>query len=278
MICYSGTLHRLARASFARATFIFLALASLVSSSSGQALPDLGGRKVIAVTENSFPPLDSMDPKTGKGVGWEYDAFNEIGRRLNLKIEWRISSWDAMIQSVRDGQFDVAMNGITINEQRKQQVDFSAPYMSAEMYMLVRANETRFKDAAGFRANKNLLAGAQPGTTSFYSTARELLGVKDASPRMKLFDTFGATAQALRAGDVDVVLSDASAAAGYMKQYPNTYKIVGTPLPGEDYGFIFKKGSPLVQPVNAALAAMRRDGTIQRLNQKWLPEVPAAAK
>ncbi|MBV8665596.1 MAG: transporter substrate-binding domain-containing protein [Burkholderiaceae bacterium] len=261
-----------------RNTCMLMAFAGTVANAHGQALPDFGGRKIVAITENSFPPLDSLDPKTGKGVGWEYDAVNEIGRRLNLKIEWRISSWDAMIQSVRDGQADIAMNGITINDERKAQVDFSAPYMTAQLFMMVRANESRFHDAAGFRANRNLLAGAQPGTTSFYSTAKDLLGVTGASPRIKLFDTFGATAQALRAGDIDVVLSDATAAGGYIKQYPNTYKVVGSPLQGENYGFIFKKGSPLVPAVNAALAAMQRDGTIQRLNQKWLPPASAIAK
>jgi len=255
---------------------VVTALSLLSPAAIGQKLPDLAGKKIIAATENSFPPLDSLDPKTGKGVGWEYDAFNEIARRLNLKVEWRISSWDAMIQSVRDGQFDVAMNGITITDQRKAQIDFSIPYMNSKMYMLVRANETRFADAASFHGNPKLVAGAQPGTTSFYATAKILLGTQDPSPRMKLFDTFGATAQALRAGDVDVVLSDASAAISYIGQYPNTFKVVGTPFEGESYGFIFKKGSPLVPAVNAAIEAMQKDGTIQKLNAKWLPVIPTS--
>jgi polar amino acid transport system substrate-binding protein len=271
MTLHSGT-HRLG----ARLGLIFLGLIIFCSTCFAQKLPDLGGKKIIAATENSFPPLDSLDPKTGKGIGWEYDAVNEIARRLNLKVEWRISSWDAMIQSVRDGQFDIAMNGITITEQRKAQVDFSIPYMNAKMYMLVRASETRFSDAASFHANPKLIAGAQPGTTSFYETAKSLLGTKDVSPRMKLFDTFGATAQALRTGDVDVVLSDASAASSYIKQYPNTFKIVGTPFEGENYGFILKKGSPLVAAVNAALESMQKDGTLQKLNARWLPDVPQA--
>jgi polar amino acid transport system substrate-binding protein len=239
-----------------------------------QTLPDLGGRKVVAVTENAFPPLNMLDPKTGKGVGWEYDAFNEVARRLNLKVDWRISSWDVMIESIRDGQFDVGMDGIAINEQRKQQIEFSDPYMQSQMFMLVRANESRFADPASFRTNAKLLAGAQTGTTGFYSTARELLGVPGANPRIKLFETFGATAQALRAGDVDVVLADLTGATTIIKQYPGTFRIVGKPLQGESYGFVLRKGSPLVKPVNAALAAMAKDGTLARLNAKWLPPAP----
>src|SRR5437868_1970309 len=104
-----------------------LGLATSLAVAAG--LPDLGGRKVLAVTENAYTPLNFADPKTGEGIGWEYDAFNEIGKRLNLKVEWKQASWDAMIEAVRNGQFDVGMDGITINDERKKQVDFSDPYM-----------------------------------------------------------------------------------------------------------------------------------------------------
>src|SRR5215471_14687497 len=88
-------------------------------------LPDLGGRKVVAVTENAYTPLNFADPKSGQGIGWEYDAFNEIAKRLNFNVDWRLASWDTMIEAVRNGQFDVGMDGITINDERKKQVDFS---------------------------------------------------------------------------------------------------------------------------------------------------------
>ncbi|MEP6502543.1 MAG: ABC transporter substrate-binding protein [Betaproteobacteria bacterium] len=249
-----------------------------VGAACAQALPDLGGRKVVAVTENAFPPLNMIDPRTGKGVGWEYDCFNEVARRLHLVVDWRVSSWDVMIESIRSGQFDVGMDGVSVTDERKSRVDFSAPYMHAQLFMLVRADEARFRDPASFRADPRLLAGAQPGTTSFYATARELLGTPATSPRIKLFDTFGATAQALRTGDVDVVLSDPTGASANISRFPKTFKIVGSPLPGEDYAFILKKGSPLKAPVDAALASMEKDGTIERLNKRWLQPLPTVAK
>ena len=253
------------------------AAAALVPAAArAQVLPDLHGRKVLAVTENAFPPLNMLDPRSGQGVGWEYDCFNEIARRLHLQVEWHLSSWDAMVESVRNGQFDVGMDGIGIDDQRRSQVDFSAPYMHSQMLMLVRADETRFHDPAGFRANPRLLAGAQPGTTGFHATARDLLGVPGAHPRIKLFDTFGASVQALRAGDVDVVLSDPTGASATLARSGRLFKVVGAPLPGEDYGFILRKGSPLKAPIDAALAAMAADGTLERLNRRWLPPLPTA--
>jgi polar amino acid transport system substrate-binding protein len=264
--------------SLSRRRWLAAAAASVLAPAlaRAQALPDLGGRKVLAVTENAFPPLNMLDPKSGQGVGWEYDCFNEIARRLHLQVEWHLSSWDAMIESVRNGQFDVGMDGIGIDDKRRSQVDFSAPYMHSQMLMLVRADETRFRDPASFRANARLLAGAQPGTTGFYATARELLGVPSTHPRIKLFDTFGASVQALRAGDVDVVLSDPTGAAATLARTPRLFKIVGAPLPGEDYGFILRKGSPLKAPIDAALASMAHDGTLAQLDKRWLPALPGA--
>ena len=72
-------------------------------------LPDLGGKEVIIVTENAYPPLQFVDPKTGNQIGWEYDAMNEIAKRLNFKIKYQNTSWDAMIQAVSDGQYNIGM-------------------------------------------------------------------------------------------------------------------------------------------------------------------------
>ncbi|MDD7911382.1 MULTISPECIES: transporter substrate-binding domain-containing protein [Pseudovibrio] len=243
-----------------------------MTSAGAAELPDLGGRTVVAVTENAYAPLNFADPATGEGIGWEYDAFNEIAKRLNLKVDWRLSSWDTMIESVRQGQFDVGMDGITINEERKKRVDFSEPYMTSEMFMLVRADENRFDDAESFAAKPDLLVGAQTGTTNFYTAVYSVLDGDESNPRIKLFETFGASVMALRAQDVDTVLMDATSARGYMGASPNSFKVVGGPLGSENFGFIFTPGSDLVEPVNAAIQSMREDGTLDALNKKWFYE------
>lgn len=232
-------------------------------------LPDLGGKTVVVVTENAYPPLQFVDPKSGKAIGWEYDAMDEIARRLNFKVEYQNTSWDAMIQAVSDGQYNIGMTGITIKDDRKEKVDFSDPYMRSEQFMLVRGDETRFSDGKSFAAVEEALVGAQPGTTPFYTAVYEVLDGNEANPRIKLFETFGATVQALKAGDVDMVLTDGTAGKGYVDASNGGLKLVGGPLGSEDFGFIFTKGSDLVAPVNAAIAAMKADGTIDGLNKKW---------
>lgn len=256
---------------FAKAAAAAAILVSAFGPAAGAAdLPDLQGRTIIAVTENAYVPLNFADPKSGEGIGWEYDAVNEIGKRLNAKVEWKLTSWDAMIQAVRDGQFDVGMDGITINDERKQQVDFSDPYMISEQLMLVRADESRFTDGPSFAALKDGLVGAQAGTTNFYVAVYSVLDGDEKNPRVKLFDTFGASVQALKAGDVDTVLMDRTSADGYIGAQPGAFKVVGGPLGREEFGFILKKGSDLTAPINAAIASMKADGTIDALNKKWL--------
>jgi polar amino acid transport system substrate-binding protein len=249
-----------------------VAVSSLIGagfSALAEDLPDLGGKEIVIASENTYPPLQFVDPKSGDAIGWEYDAIAEIAKRLNATISYENVSWDAMIPAISAGEYDLAMNGITIRADRAEQVDFSEPYMRSEMFMLVRADEDRFTDPKSFAANKDFLAGAQPGTTPFYVTVYEVLDGDEANPRIKLFETFGAAVQALKAGDVDLVLTDSTGGKGYVATNPDTFKLIGEPMGSEDFGFIFPKGSDLVAPFNAAIASLRADGTLDALNKKW---------
>jgi len=254
-------------ASFAAAAFMFSGFAVAADT-----LPDLEGREVVVVTENAYPPLQFIDPKSGEQIGWEYDAMNEIAKRLNFSLTYQNTSWDAMIQSVADGQYDIGMTGITIRDDRKEKVDFSAPYLRSEMFMLVRSDEDNFSDAESFAAYEDGLVGAQPGTSPFYTAVYEVLDGNEANPRIKLFETFGASVQALRSGDVDMVLTDSTGGQGYVDASDGALQLFDEALGSEDFGFIFAKGSDLVEPVNAAIAAMKADGTLDALNKKWFLE------
>jgi polar amino acid transport system substrate-binding protein len=233
-----------------------------------QDLPDLAGREIVIVTENAYPPLQFLD-SAGAAVGWEYDAVAELAKRMNFTVKYENISWDAMIPAVSEGQFDLGMTGITIRDDRREKVDFSESYMTSQMVMMVRGDEARFADKASFAADPALLMAAQPGTTPFYVGVYEVLDGDEANPRIKLFETFGATVEALKAGDVDLVLTDGTAGAGYVEASGGGLKIVGEKLGTEDFGFIFPKGSDLVAPMNAGIAALKADGTLDALNKKW---------
>ncbi len=252
-----------------KTTLAAIGLAALsVLPAAAQGLPDLAGREITVVTENAYPPLQFLDA-SGAAIGWEYDGMAEIAKRLNMTVKYENTSWDAMIPAVSEGQYDLGMTGITIKDDRKEKVDFSDPYMRSEMLMIVRGDESRFTDAASFAAIPELLVSAQPGTSPFYAAIYNILDGNEENPRVVKFETFGAGLEALKAGDVDLTLSDSTAANGYVAASDGGLKIIGEPLASEDFGFIFPKGSDLVAPINAAIASMKADGTIDALNKKW---------
>ena len=245
-----------------------LALASFATVALADGLPDMAGKEITIVTENAYPPLQFLD-KDGAAIGWEYDAIAEMAKRLNMTVKYETISWDAMIPAVSEGQFDMGMTGITITDERKAMVDFSDAYMRSQSVMMARSDDSRFTDAKSFGADEALLIGAQAGTTPFYTAVYEVLDGNESNPRIKLFETFGTSVEALKAGDVDTVLTDMTAGQGYVAASEGKLKLVGDPLGTEDFGFIFPKGSELAAPMNAAIAALKADGTLDALNKKW---------
>lgn len=252
------------------ALILAAALAGIALPSFAQDLPDLGGRTIKAVTENAYYPLNFEDPATGKGIGLEYDVMNEVAKRLNAKVEWNLTAWDVMIEAVRTGQFDIGMDGISITAEREEVIDFTQPFISLDQFMLVRGDETRITGPESFTPESKLLIGAQTGTTSFYTAIYDFLGAgSEDDARVKSFDTYGAAIAALKTGDVDMVLADQAASAGYLGADPGAFKTIGEPVKTDPMGFILTPGSDLLAPVNAALAAMEADGTLEALTMQW---------
>ena len=254
-----------------------LASAALVLAAApalAQNLPDLEGRVIHAVTENAYYPLNFAGPD-GQGIGLEYDVINEVAKRLNATVEWDLTAWDVMIESVRTGQFDIGADGITITEERAQQIDFTEPFITVEQYFLVRADEDRIAGPESFLENEDLLFGAQAGTSSFYTAIYDVLDGDEANPRVRTFDSFGAAVQAVKAGDVDAVIADQAAAAGYIGADPDAFKQAGEAIKSDPFGFILTPGSDLVEPFNLALDQLREEGWLDERVNYWFFEYSA---
>ncbi len=228
------------------------------------ALPDLGGRTVVVAVENDYPPFDYIMPDTGKPAGWDYDALREIARRLDFRPQFREISWDSMVQAVATGQFDAAANGITVTPERARVVDFSQSYTQVHQRLLVRMGETRFGSLEEFARTPGARIGAQKGNTN-YTRAEELVGAK----RIVAYDDFGELVQALINGDLDAVIIDDVGGQGYVGANAQKLRLLDGALAGQDLALIFTRGSPLRAAFDAALDAMRADGTLARLNALW---------
>jgi polar amino acid transport system substrate-binding protein len=230
-------------------------------------LPDLDGREITVAVENAYLPFNYIDPATGEPAGWDYDAIDEICRRLNCVPVYQTFAWEPMIQAVADGQFDMAADGITITEDRAQVVDFSIGYISIEQRLMVRLGEDRFSSGEEFAADSSLIIGSQTGTTN-YETAVELVG----QGRVIAFEQFGFAVQALISGDVDAVIIDETAGQGYVGENADDVELIGGSLSSDELGFIFTKGSDLVEAFNAAIRSMMDDGTLEELARRYFTD------
>jgi polar amino acid transport system substrate-binding protein len=254
--------------------FAFLAAACATPTTAPEAttapatgnLPDLGGREIIVAVENAYPPFNSIDTTTNKGVGWDYDAFTEICKLLNCVPVFTEAAWDGIFEATAAGQYDVVADGVTITDERKKTVAFSDPYMNITQVILTRSDETRFTDSASLAADPNLLVATQLGTTN-EAKAVEIVG----ESRVKSFDTFDGAVLALLSGDADAVILDQEPAKGFIATNPGKLMALDEKLTSEDLGFVFPQGSELIDPINAALATMRANGTLDTLYAKWWP-------
>ncbi len=228
------------------------------------AVPDLGGRVVSVAIENAYIPFNFIDPATDEATGWDYEALAEMCRRLNCTLEYHQIGWDNMIAAVAAGQYDMAPDGITITEERAQQVDFSDGYMTVDQRMMVKKDNTAIQTTDDLKNDPALRVGTQRGTTN-YEEAKKLVGEE----RVVAFESFGDAVQALISGDVDAVIIDDTAGQGYVGVNADDVRLLDQVLVGQQLGFIFPKGSDLVGPFNAVIAAMRADGALDALALKW---------
>jgi polar amino acid transport system substrate-binding protein len=228
------------------------------------AIVDLECREITIAVENAYLPFNYIDPDTGEPAGWDYDVWNEICTRLHCKPVYTEASWEGMIQAVSDGQFDAAADGITITEDRAEIVDFSNGYINIDQRLLVRKDEDRISSMDDIVNDESLSLGTQTGTTN-YETATSFLPEE----RIQAFEQFPFAVQALIAGDIDAVIIDEVAGQGYLGENADALKLVGPSMSSDQLGFIYPKGSDLVDPVNQALSALKNDGTLEALNLQY---------
>ena len=228
----------------------------------GDYLVDLEGRTITIAIENAYLPFNYIDAETGEPGGWDYAAIDNICERLNCVPDYRTFDWDPMIQSIADGEFDLAADGITITAERSKIVAFSDGYINIDQRVMVAADSDI--DGPGALAAADCTVASVGGTTN-YDTAVDLVG----EDRIVLFDEFGFVVQAVIVGDACAAIIDETAGQGYIGENADKIQLVGDSLSADELGFIFPLDSDLVEPFNLAIAAMKEDGTMAALGEEF---------
>ncbi|MGZ8629692.1 MAG: ABC transporter substrate-binding protein [Actinomycetota bacterium] len=226
------------------------------------------GTLTVGTDDPSFPPwIIKNDPTNGKG--FESAVAYEVAERLGFArsdVEWVVVPFNnSYAPGPKDFDFDI--NNIAVTEERDQAVDFSDGYYDLTQGLLVLKGSS-IEDATTMDEIKDSVFGAQIGTTSlaFINTV-----IQPTQPA-KVYDTTNDAKTALRNGQVDGLVLDLPTA--YFEAFINTPNgaLVGQFPSTEAIGMLFEEGSPLRDCVNAVLAEMESDGTLKRLQDKWLAD------
>ena len=187
--------------------------------------------------------------------GMEYCIAAEIAWRAGYdKMEVVNAGWDALIAGQTSG-FDLAMSEISITDDRKKVHDFSVPYFNSDIGVLTR------KDApVDEKSIKTAKVGVQQATTGA-TFATDKIGIKNVQVYPEQGDMFAA----LRAGQVDAVISDTSIVLAEEVETKGASVVVGQYQTGETYGAIYPKGNPNNATIDKIIQGMVADGTLAKL-------------
>jgi len=210
-------------------------------------------------TNAQFPPYEFYDGDTIVGI--DAEIAQAVAEKLGLKLEITDMDFGSIITSVQSGKVDVGIAGMTVNEERLQNVNFSTSYATGVQVIIVAEDS----EIAGPDDLEGKLIGVQENTTGHIYCA------DDFGEENVIAYTNGATAvQALLQGKVDCVVIDNEPAKNFVVANEGL-KILDTEYVTEDYAIaISKDNEELLNAVDSALKELIADGTVQSILDKYI--------
>ena len=221
------------------------------------------GSKVLKVGSSiDFAPFEFQDETQKDYQGFDMDLIRAIGKEMGREVEIQNLGFDGLIPALQGGNIDVAISGMTINDERKQNVLFSDPYYESGLTMIVREDNTDIKTFQDLKGHK---VAVQIGTTSA-AEVHKLEGVD-----VKELNTPPDCFMELKAQGVDAVVNDRPVNDYYItKSGAVGVKALPEKLTAEDYGIaIAKNNEDLQKEINAALKKLKDNGEYDKIYKKW---------
>ena len=224
------------------------------------ALTTVNPGKLTMSTNAAFPPYE-MTTDTGAFEGIDVEIAGAIADKLGLELQIDDMDFDAALLAAQQGKSDMVMAGVTVNDERKQVMDFSNTYASGVQVVIVKEGSdiATVDDLAGH------MIGTQRGTTGYIYCS-----VDFGEDSVTAYDNGLTAVQALNNGQVDCVVIDSAPAKEFVAANEGLV-ILDTEYAVEDYAIGMAKGNTaLVEAVNGALAELKADGTIDAILAKYI--------
>lgn len=214
---------------------------------------------LIMCTNAEFPPYEFHNGN--EIVGIDVEICNAIAEKLGLKLEIEDIAFDAIIPEIVSGKADLGAAGMTVTEDRKQNVDFSDSYAHATQVIIIREDS----DIAGPDDLKGKLVGVQQGTTGDLYVSADL-----GDDAVERYSKGMEAVQALTQSKVDAVIIDGETAKQYVKEVPGL-RILDESYTDEEYAVAVQKGNTqLLDAINTAIGELKKDGTFDKIVEKYI--------
>jgi polar amino acid transport system substrate-binding protein len=222
------------------------------------------GVLTVATDKPAYPPWFEGNPDHYSG--FEGEVASEIAKRMDLPIEWVVEPFNkSYAPGSKDYDFDI--NEITITPERERAVDFSEGYFDNAQGVLTM-KDSPYADAKTISDLKDARFGAQVGTTGLEFINETV----KPNEEPKIYDTTNDAKSALESGQIDAMVTDLVTTV-YLRDFEIENSVVVGQYPrNEQFGMLFEQGNPLVGCVNDVLGEMKKDWTLNKLEEKYLEQ------
>ncbi len=230
-----------------------------------------GGAKddnVLTMATNAeFPPYEFM--QDGKVVGIDAEIAQAIAEKLGKELVIENVDFDSLIPGVQTGKYDFVMAGMTVTDERKEQVDFTQTYATGVQVIIVKEDSAITTADDLFAEGASNKIGVQLATTGdLYCTwdiEDEGLGT------VERYNKGADAVMALQSGKVDCVVIDNEPAKVFVESNPGL-KILDTEYITEDYAAAVCKDTPeLLAEIDKALGELIEEGKVAEIIEKYIP-------
>ena len=220
--------------------------------------------KIVVGLDDNFPPMGFRDDKN-QLVGFDIDMAREAAKRMGVEVEFKPIDWSAKEAELAGQRVDALWNGLTITEERKKNIAFTAPYMENHQIIVVPA-QSPIKTKADLAGK---VVGAQDGSSAVDAAKKDEAVFKS----FKEFKTFGDNVTALMdlsTGRLEAVVVDEVVGRYYVAKKPQDYAVLQDHFGTEDYGVGVRKDDTALQGrIDTALAEMKKDGAAAKIAEQW---------
>ena len=220
--------------------------------------------KLIMSTNAAFPPYE-MVADDGSFEGIDVEVAAAIAAKLGLTLEIDDMDFDAALLAVQQGKSDIVMAGVSVTEERMLVMNFSDSYATGVQVVIVKEGSDVTMDNLGEK-----MIGCQRGTTGYIYASDTPENGGYGEDHVTAFDNGASAVQALLNGQVDCVIIDSAPAAEFVAANPGLTLLEGNWVE-EAYAIgMNKDNAELLAAVNAALAELIADGTVQAIVDKYI--------